>query len=93
MKKKKLLKKLRKLQQQEKKLARWPEEKVVEEAAEVIMAHLGSGNVAEEKMDLLMSLVAWATKADVEQWHKKMKGRGRVPTTSQQKLLSMFGVE
>ena len=93
MKKNKLLKGLKRLQQQEKDKAKGPHEKVIEEASEVIMAHLGSGNLAEEKMDLLMSLVAWVTKADIEQWHKKMKGRGRIPTSNQQCLLNAFGVE
>ena len=93
MKKKKLLKELKKLQQQEKDKARGPHEKVIEEASEVIMAHLGSGTLAEEKMDLLMSLVAWVTKADIEQWVEKMRARGRAPTNNQQKLLNMFGVE
>lgn len=91
MKKGKLLKELRKLQQGEKERARRPEEKVIEEAAEVVMAHLGSGNLAEEKMDLLMSLVAWMTTADLKQWMKKMEERGRTPTTNQQKFINTFG--
>ena len=89
----KLKKKLKKLQKEEKRKANHPSEKVIEEAAEVIMAHLGSGDLAEEKMDLLMSLMAWCTKTDLENWRKKMNKRGRIPVHNQQRLLNMFGVE
>ena len=78
------------LQQEQKAKALRPADKVIEECAEVILAHLQDDpGLEDEKADLLMALVDWASlnPQAISRWEERMRARKRIPTKGQAKFL------
>ena len=96
-----MIEKLRKLQKEQKTLAKagggWPRDKVIEECCEVLMDHIENKDTTMEEIDLLMCLVdkyygshigeSFEGTKPIHLWLAKLESKGRVPTGSQRDFL------